>query len=135
MNLTDVMEEIADKLRMFTGLNVFDYPCDEVTPPAAILSYPESIDYDQTYDEGTVQFSGMTLYMVTDRADSKSARIQMSHWTNTSGPQSIKRFLDTENYTSCDAVHLGNATFDVMRVAGIDYLVGIFTFDVQGDGE
>ena len=135
MNLTLVMEEVAEKLKTFTGINVFDYPIDSVTPPAGILSYPERIAYDETYGRGEDMFLGLPLYMVTDRVDSKSARIQVSEWTDPVGHNSVKKYLDKENYTSCSSVHVVNATFDTMTVAGIDYLVAVFELNVSGEGE
>jgi hypothetical protein len=134
MNLQRVMEEIAEKLKMFTGMNVFDYPVDTVIPPAGILSYPERIAYDETYGRGEDMFFNLPVFMVTDRADSKSARNQISEWTDPTGLKSVKTFLDRETYNSCDSVSVPNATFDVMTVAGIDYLVAIFELNVSGEG-
>ncbi len=134
MNLKEVMEEIADKLKHFTGLNVFDYPVDSVTPPAGILSYPERIEYDVTYQAGEMMFWNLPVYMVTDRVDSKSARNQVAKWTDPNGVNSVKTYLDKENYNSCDDVQVVSATFDTMTVAGIDYLVAVFELNVTGEG-
>lgn len=135
MNLEKVMEEIADKLKLFTGLNVFDYPVDSVSPPAGILSYPERIEYDVTYGRGEDMFWNLPLYMVTGRADSKSARNQASDWTDPAGTQSVKTFLDKESYSACGSVQVVNATFDSMSIAGIDYLAAVFELNVSGEGE
>jgi hypothetical protein len=134
MNLQLVMEEIADKLRAFTGLNVFDYPVDTVTPPAGILSYPDSINYDESYQSGEMTYSNLPVYMVTDRADSKSARNQVSTWTDPHSAESVKAYLDRENYNHCEDVQVVKATFDVMSIAGVDYLVAVFSLEVSGEG-
>lgn len=135
MNLKSVMEEIAEKLSLFTGISVFDYPVDSVTPPAGILGYPDSIDYDVTYQRGEMSFTNLPVYMITDRTDSKSARNQVAVWTDPSHSSSVKQYLDKENYTSCDSVNVINATFDVMTISGIDYLVAVFECNVTGEGE
>lgn len=135
MKLKAVMEELGDKLRLFTGINVFDYPVDTVTPPAGIISYPERIEYDVTYDRGGDMFWNLPVYMVTDRVDSKSARNQISEWTDPTSNNSVKAYLDKENYSSCDSIQVVNATFDTMSIAGIDYLVAVFELNVSGEGE
>lgn len=135
MKLAKVMEEIGDKLKAFTGHNIFDYPIDSVTPPAGIVSYPESIQYDQTYGRGEDVFVGLPVYMVTGRVDSKDARNQVSEWTDPTSGRSVKRYLDTESYNYCDSIQVVSATFDVMTIANIDYLVVIFELNVSGEGE
>lgn len=135
MILKNVMEEIADKLHMFTGHNIFPYPIDSVTPPAGILSYPERIEYDVTYQRGEDMFWNLPVYMVTDRVDSQDARDQVSEWTDPSSSNSVKTFLDRENYNSCESVQVVNATFDTMKIAGIDYLVAVFECNVSGEGQ
>lgn len=134
VNLKLVMEEIADKLKQLTGINVFSYPVDSVTPPAGILSYPDSIDYDVTYQSGESTFTNLPVYMVTDRSDSESARNKVSVWTDPHSMQSVKAYLDRETYSFCEDVQVVNATFDVMSIAGVDYLVAVFSLNVTGEG-
>lgn len=134
MKLKSVMEEIANKLQMFTGHNMFSYPVDSVTPPAGIVSYPERIEYDITYQRGEDIFWGLTVYMVTDRVDSESARNQVSEWTDPSSSNSVKIYLDKETYASCDSVQVINATFDTMLIGGIDHLIAVFELNVSGSG-
>lgn len=128
------MEEIADKLSMFTGINVFSYPTDSVSPPAGILSYPEKIQYDETYGRGEDIFETLPLYMITNRTDSKSARNQMSDWTDPKGNRSVKTFLDTQKYSFCEAVLVTNATFDTVDIAGVEYTCVVFELNISGEG-
>ncbi len=134
MNLEAVMVEIAEKMSAFVGFNVFDYPVDSVTPPAGLLSYPEAIEYDTTYGNAVMGFNDLPLYLVTGRADSKEARNQIAKWVDPLGLNSVKAFLDRENYNSCDHVHVHSARFDTIAIAGIEYVVAIFRLDVTGEG-
>lgn len=134
MNLRKVMEEIADKLRTFTGISVFSYPVDTVTPPAAILGYPDSIDYDVTYQQGEMTFTNLPVFMVTDRVDSESARNKVAEWTDPSSGNSVKSYLDNETYSFCDDIQVVSSSFNVMSIAGIDYLVAVFELNVTGEG-
>ncbi len=133
MKLKDVMEEMADKLKLFTGHNVFSYPVDSLSPPAGVIGYPESITYDETYQQGEMMFNSLPVWLVTGRTDSESARNQASEWTDPQGANSVKRYLDVQNYSSCDDVQVGNATFDVFAVGGIEYLVVVFDVTVTGE--
>ena len=80
-------------------------------------------------------FRSMPVYMVTGRADMKSARDTVSAWTDGGGNQSLKRFLDNERYTSCDDVTVLSAEFDIFKLAGIDYVVAVLMLDISGSGE
>lgn len=134
MNLKAVMEEVAAKLHMFTGHNIFSYPVDSVTPPAGIVSYPERIEYDITYNRGEDMFWGLPVYMITDRVDSESARNQVSQWADPTSVKSVKAYLDKETYSSCDSIQVVNATFDTMVIGGIDHLIIAFELNVSGSG-
>ncbi len=135
MNLQKVMTELADKLKLLTTLNVLDYPADTITPPGGFIGYPESVDYDQTYDNGLMQFTQMPVFLVTNRIDSKSARNTVSNWCDPSHEDSVKRFLDSSTYSSCDDVQVDKAFFDTMSIGGVEYLVAIFELTVTGEGQ
>ena len=61
MKLDDVMDELAGALAAITGLRVFAYPPPTVVPPAGIVSYPESVIYDQTYHRGMDRISALPV--------------------------------------------------------------------------
>jgi hypothetical protein len=137
MNLANVMDEIADKLMQFTGVNIFPHPVDEITPPGGVLGYPERINYYETYGngDGDDTYEDMPLWMVTDRSDMKDARDQIAKWTDRKGNSSIITFLEKQNYMSCDDVQVAEARFDIITIAGIDYMAAMFTLNVVGEGK
>ncbi len=135
MILADVMDELAARLEAFHKLNVFAYPADSISPPGAVVGYPEQIEYDTTYGRGVDMFRGIELFLIAGRVDTLESRNTISDWTAGRGPKSIKQFLDGSNYTSCDDVHVTNATFDTFTLAGTDYIAAIFAIDVSGPGE
>lgn len=134
MNLKDVMEEIAEKLRTFLGVTAYSYPTDTVVPPAAILSFPDRIAYDVTYRQGEAFFWNLPLYMVTNRVDGKTARNVLSEWADVNGNKSIQQYLSNTRYSTCGSVQVVNATFDVVTIAGIDYMAVVFELNVSGEG-
>lgn len=52
MNLGEVMDEIGDRLDTIAGLRVYRFPPDNVQPPAAVVTYPDSYMYHQTFRNG-----------------------------------------------------------------------------------
>lgn len=137
MRLAAVMDEIAQVLTQVTGLRtVFPYPPPTLTPPAAYVSYPESFDYDQTYQSGIVQLTGIPIVLVCGKVNDRSARDQMSVWTAADGPSSVKALLSEHKWLSCDDLQVDDsAKPDQELVAGVPYLAVVFTATAQGPGK
>lgn len=134
MNLADVMEELAAKLSVIDGLNVFAYPPDAVPEPAAIVGYPETIDFDQTYVRGADRMTLPVLVVVGKYTD-VGTRDLLAKYCNGSGPASVKVAIESAEYSSCDSVVVTTADFDVLRIGGTDYMAALFTLDITGSGE
>lgn len=135
MNLADVMDEVAQVLGQITGLRVFEYPPGSVAAPAGAVSYPESIDYDQTYQRGTDQITDLPMVLVVGKATERSARDTVSAWTAGSGPRSVKALMEAHTWTSCDDLTVTSCGFDVVSIAGVDYLAAEFRATIVGPGE
>jgi hypothetical protein len=74
MNLADVMDEAATVLGTITGLRVTAWPPGSVVAPAGIVSYPDRIEYDQTYGRGTDRIAGIPFVLVAGKATERPAR-------------------------------------------------------------
>lgn len=134
MNLADVMDEVADKVRVLLELSVFAYPVDTITPPGGVVGYPEEFDYGQSYQNGVATIIGLPLWIVAGKADAKSARERVSRWTATRGEGSVFQLLDSDEYTSCDSITVTQAKFEVYTVASIDYVTAVFSLNAIGEG-
>lgn len=134
MILADVMDEIALVLRQITGLRVEAYPAESITPPAAAISYPASIDYDQTYGRGEDQFTDLPFIVVAGEYGARSSRDLISAWTAGDGPKSVKRVMEEREWTSCDDVHVSVGEIDPVQIAGVDYICVLFKATVVGPG-
>jgi hypothetical protein len=133
MNLADVMDELGTALDTITGLRVYPYTSDSITPPAAVVALPEGITYDDTYAHGKDSMVLEVTVMVGKVSD-RASRDVIAVYANGSGSKSIKATLDNATYTSCDVVSVKSAEFDVIRVASIDYLAAVFTVAIAGSG-
>lgn len=134
MKLNDVMDEVAEALGTITGLRVFGYPPPTLTPPAGVVSYPESIDYDQTYGRGVDRMRALPVLLVVGKATDRSAREKVAGWAAGSGAGSVKAVLEEHEWESCDELSVTACTFDVVTIAGIDYLAAMFSLDIAGSG-
>lgn len=134
MKPNDVANELTTRLRTISGLRVFGYPPATVTPPAAIVSYPERIDFDQTYGRGMDRIPSWPILVVVGKATDRTARDRIYDYAAATGSLSIKAVLEGGTYTSFDDVHVVSCEFDVVGIAGIDYISALFTVDIAGRG-
>lgn len=133
VNLADVMQAISDQVDTISGLRCFAYPQPSITPPAAILSYPDRYAFDETYQRGMDRIT-LPLVVVVGKPSDRSARDQIGAYCDGSGSSSIKAVIEAGTYTAFDVVTVTGVTFDVVSIAGTDYLAAIFDLDIAGSG-
>jgi hypothetical protein len=135
MNLDDVMDEVAAVLAQISGLRVHAYPPDSLTDPAGYVSYPQSVDFDQTYGRGEDQFTDLPMVLVASRVTDRAARTTVSRWAAGSGAQSVKAHMEAHTWQSCDDLTVTSCEFDIETIAGQPYLAAVFKATVVGPGE
>lgn len=132
MNLKTIMEEINTAITpgmTGAGISAFDYPVGKVNAPAAILSYPERIDYHGAYQGGMVRIT-LPLVVVAGRANEESAADLLGELCATEGDKSIKEIVENASYAALDVVTVTSVDFDVVEIAGASYAAALFTLDV-----
>lgn len=134
MNLVDVMDQIGDRLKAIEGLQVFPYPAGQVTPPAAVLSYPERIVFDATYGRGMDRINGLPLVVIGGKPTTIDARNALGALTAGSGERSIKAWLEAGQYTAFDEIRLSEWEFDVIDLAATPFMAALATIDIAGQG-
>jgi hypothetical protein len=134
MNLKNLMDEAATVLATITGLRVTAWPPGSVVPPAGIVSYPNRIEYQTTYGRGVNVIRGLPFVLVVGKATERSARDTASAWTAGSGAASVVAAMEAHSWTSCDDLTVTAADFDVVTIAGVDYLAAMFEADAIGPG-
>lgn len=133
MLLSDVMDELGAALDGIVGLRVFPYWADRVTPPAAVVGWPEPLTYDSTMARGSDRATVPVMVLV-GKVDARSARDALSQYADGSGPFSVKAALDGGTYTACDSVRVASCEFTVITVAGVEYLAATFQVEITGSG-
>jgi len=137
MNIGDVMDEIAVRLRQAPSLagRTYAYPQATIIPPAAIVEYPTEGTFDETYGRGFDRMNGVVVVAVGNPT-ARQTRDLLTKYMDGSGSESVKALLDGDrgSYTSCDAVRVKDWVTDVNTVGGNDYLCAIFNLDIAGRG-
>lgn len=133
MNLADVMDEVGAQLDTITGLRAFPFPPDQVAPPAAIVTYPGEYTFDETDGRGMDRLKLPVIVLVGKASDRKS-RDQLAAYCNGSGTSSVKAVVEAGTYTAFDSVRVERIEFDLITLAGVEYVAGTFTLDVAGQG-
>jgi hypothetical protein len=133
VKLEDVMDEVAARLATIEGLRVFAYPTDSVAPPAAVVSFPENITFDETYGRGMDRMT-LPVVVAVGKPYARSTRPLLAAYCNGSGPASVKAALEAGDYASCDVVRVTGIDFDVVTIAGTDYMAALFDLDIAGAG-
>lgn len=133
MILKDVMTDIGTRLKTISGLRVYDFPSDSITPPAAIIAYPDEIVYDATYGRGMDRMT-LPVLVLAGKANDRAARNNLVGYADGTGAGSIKSVIESGSYTSFHEVRVVRVEFDVVRVASNDYAAALFDLDITGQG-
>lgn len=137
MNLEAVLSELAARLSAIdpgdTGLRVYDYMPDAVTPPAAIVYLPDAIVWDATYGRGSDDMT-VPVVVVLGRHPSRAARENLVVYCNGTGAKSVKAAIEAGPYTSMDTARVVRTDFDVVRIGGQDYAGALNEVEISGSG-
>jgi hypothetical protein len=134
MDLNDVADDLATALDTITGLRVTGYPPATVTPPAGIVSYPERVDFDETYGRGMDRVPDWPLLVVVGKATDRTARERIYQYASATGAKSVKAVLEAATYTSFATIRVTSVEFDVVTIGGVDYIAALFHLDIAGQG-
>jgi hypothetical protein len=135
MNLADVMDEVGKAMATLTGLRVSPWPAASINPPAGYVSYPQSVDYDETYGRGTDQFTDLPVVLLAGEVNSKEARNTVARWAAGSGATSLKQAVEAWSWETCDDVTITSCEFNGETIGAVTYLAVIFKATVVGPGE
>lgn len=141
MNIEDVSDEIATRLRTVAGLRVHQDDPGSIDPPCVAIALPEDVQFDQTYGRGSDRIS-WSLALIVARLDSDKARLtrRLSPYLAGAGPVSIKQVIESDDaniytrYTAFHTIRLVRAEIAILQYGSIDYQGVIFEADIFGQG-
>lgn len=135
MDLAAVMDQVKSRLTsQIADLNCYAYPPGTATPPAAIVSYPDRIAFDQTYMRGMDRIESLPVVLLVGKVSDPDARDAIALYAAGSGARSVKQILESGTSTAFDTLVVTDCEFDVYQLGGTDYLAAIFHLDIAGHG-
>jgi hypothetical protein len=134
MNLGDVMDDLAAALGTIDGLRVFPYWADRISPPAAVVAWPDPLTYDAAMARGADR-AEIPVIVLAGRVDARSARDVLGRYCDGAGAHSVKAAVDGyDTATAYDSARVMRVEFGTIIVSAIDYLAATFYIDVIGKG-
>jgi hypothetical protein len=133
VDLGDVMDDLGAALGTITGLRVFPYWADKIVPPAAIVGFPESIDYDETMGRGADHLQ-LPVIVVVARRDGRSSRPRLTKYVAGTGTDSVKAAIEAYAATAYHSARVERVEFGTPTIAGVEHLAATFSVDVIGAG-
>lgn len=133
MNLANAMIEISNRVDTIDKLNCYWFPTTRIAPPAFLLSLPENINPNATYNRGSdaMEIHGFILVSFNDP---QSAVKKLAEYCDGSGDRSIIQKVQSGLYEALDSVMVTNIQFDVVTFNENEHLSAEFTFSVIGKG-
>lgn len=135
MNIADVMDELGVALGAIPDLRVQPYNADRITPPGAIVGWPDPREFDTAMSRGGDRLT-IPVFVIVGKYDARTTRDRMAKYLDGAGEASVKAALESHTYTACDSVRVTEATVDGYSLTGLTgaYLGAEFTVDVLGPG-
>ena len=134
MNLEAVANELRTALGAIAGLRRPPWGVEKISPPAAIITLPDRVDYDDTYQRGRDVIPDLWVLVLVANPTQPAARRAVARYADGSGPKSVKQAIESGTYTALTAVRVAWAEFDVVKYSGTDYLAAIFHLEISGEG-
>lgn len=133
MNLSLVMDEIADQIRTIDGLQVIAFPARSVIPPAAIIDFPDSYTFDATHGRGADVLT-IPVFVIAGKVWDERTRDTLSGFVDGSGDDSIKAVIEGGTYSAFDTADVTEVEFTEIVLAGNSYFGAKFTVQIAGPG-
>lgn len=88
VNLATVMQALADRLDTIPGLRVYGYPPDKPpAPPSAVVTYPDTYTYDETYARGMDRLE-LPVVLLVGKVSDRASRDTIAAYADGAGGQS-----------------------------------------------
>lgn len=133
LQIADVMDGLATRMGTVGGLNVYPFPADNVAVPAAVVGYPEPLEFDVTMGRGTDRAT-MPVHVVISRVSDRASRDALTDYMGGSGAGTVKAAIEADKTLggASSSVQVTEVRGVNIRIAGVDYIAATFMVDVVG---
>jgi hypothetical protein len=129
LDLNAVMNAVGVRLATIPGVRVYDFPPDSVAIPAAVVSYPEEITYDETMARGT-DSCVLTVAVLVGKESDRASRDALAAYVAGTGASSVKTAVDGTLAGAVKDACVSRAVFRPVLVGGVEYRGAIFEVEV-----
>ena len=131
LDLNATMDALGTRLKTISGLRVHDYPPESVAVPAAVVGYPDAVEYDQTY-AGGADMAVFPIHIVVGKVSDRASRDAIGAYVGRSGPSAVKTVLESDPTLggAVKTLRAQQAVFTTMTVGGVEYLAASFDVEV-----
>ena len=133
-DLAACMDALGDALSTITGLRAHPYEADTVTPPAAIVAWPDTYEFDTAMQRGADRMV-LPVLVVVGRADARSSRDRLAQYVRGDGAQSVKAAVEAHSTTVWYSARVQSVTFDAVTIAANSYLAATFNIELLVPGK
>jgi hypothetical protein len=127
------MDEVGDQVDTIHGLRVYRYPPSTVSVPAAVVTYPETYMFDETFGRGMDRVT-LPLVVMVGMVSDRASRDRIAAYADGAGARSVKAVVEAHTYEACSSVRVMSVEFDIVSMAAVEYLAATFAIDIAGTG-
>lgn len=135
MDLGPVRSGLATNLSTLPNLRVFDYMPDSVTPPVAVVGFPDEWSFDVAMNRGLDEMPNIPIYLLFGKASDRAAQELLSVYVAARGDASVKAAVEADKTLggACDDLWVSKATdFRIYPVGSSEYLGCRFLVNIVG---
>lgn len=133
LDIATIMDGMAAALDTIAGLRTWAWPPGKITPPAAIVAYPQTINYDATYGRGADTMI-IQVVVLAGPPTERQTRDVLAGYLNGSGAASVKEALEAAAIDTVDSLRVASVDSDVYEQGAAKYLAAIFDIEIIGSG-
>jgi hypothetical protein len=132
MTPNGVRAGLGTALDTITGLRVFDYVPDSLSPPAAVVE-PLEVDYDEAMRRG-LDFYRAFILIIVGRMSDRSSQDRLDAYVAGSGASSVKAALETDRTLggACSTLQVTSARPREVVVSGVNMIAYRFEVSIYG---
>ena len=135
MNLQDVNDELREALNAIPSLTgrTYPHPVDDLSPPAGIVTFPDTIEFDGGYGRGMDRITGNVLIVAANVTSALGFEL-IAGYTDGAGAESVKAVLEGRQYVHLDSLRVTEVELDSLTIGSVAYIAALFTVDIVGPG-
>jgi len=132
MTPNGVRAGLGTALDTITGLRVFDYVPDSLSPPAAVVE-PLEVDYDEAMRRG-LDFYRAFILIIVGRMSDRSSQDRLDAYVAGSGASSLKAALEADKSLggACSTLQVTSARPREVVVSGVNMIAYRFEVSIYG---